>query len=109
MNGVEINFANAQVQPWTNGVSIYLAIKGAGSISVCSGLIFTQYQEGEAVTTAESLKLSRPAAQVLLDSLYRAGVRPSQAASEDSERKAMSEHLQDMRQIAFKTLDVEKP
>ncbi len=101
-----INFANAMVEPWSNNVHIYLAIKEAGKVSVASGIVFTSYEDGQAVITPDSLKLTRPAAQTLIDALWRAGVRPSEQEQTSTQTTALKTHLDDMRKIAFNFLKV---
>jgi hypothetical protein len=47
--------------------------------------------------------------QELVDDLWRAGIRPVDAAGSAGQLDATQHHLQDMRQIAFKVLGVDKP
>jgi len=103
MSGVEINFANALIEPWSNNVNIFLAVKSANSIAVASGVVFTQYQEGQAVTTPDSLKLTPQAAQVLMDALWRCDIRPSTTNKDQQTFQALRDHLQDMRRLVFET------
>jgi hypothetical protein len=51
------------------------------------------------------LELSQRSAQMLLDELYQAGLRPSR--EELLVHTATSEHVADLRKIAFKLLDIE--
>jgi hypothetical protein len=48
-------------------------------------------------------------AQGLMDSLWDAGIRPTQGHGSAGERAAMTKHLDDMRRIAFLYVDGGKP
>jgi hypothetical protein len=54
------------------------------------------------------LTLSKEAAQMLMDDLYLAGVRPSSRGDNDKATSAaMSEHLKDLRTLLFKKMGIE--
>jgi hypothetical protein len=60
--------------------------------------------------TEPTLTMSEKQAVALMDSLWRAGVRPMQARKEDPDQlTAVKAHLQDMRAIAFAKTNVERP
>lgn len=48
-------------------------------------------------------------AQVLMDSLWSAGLRPTQGKQSEGVTAAQGRHLEDMRAIAFAKLEVVKP
>jgi len=58
------------------------------------------YEEGRPI-----LEITDAEAVLLMDSLWRAGIRPSNHKSEST----LNDHLQDMRAIAFAKLEIEKP
>lgn len=45
-------------------------------------------------------------AQVLMDDLWRAGIRPTEAAGSAGAMRAAERHIQDLRQVAFKVLGI---
>jgi hypothetical protein len=70
----------------------------------CSAIQFTRCPENN---VAEPLDLTAPnltaeAAQELMESLWNAGIRPSQAAGSVGQLGAVEAHLRDMRHLAFK-------
>lgn len=102
MSGVDINFANALCEPFSENIKIYLAIKSADRIAVAQTLSFTSYGEGE-VAAPSPLTLTRPAAQILMDALWRCDVRPSTTNKDQQTYEALRDHLQDMRRLVFET------
>ena len=48
-------------------------------------------------------------AQILMDDLWASGVRPAEISHRDGQLQSMDKHLQDMRQIAFAILEINKP
>lgn len=103
------NFANAVSVPFSNGVDIFLADKQAGSIVVVSGLMATKHEREGEVLNIQPIRLDKKSAVNLLDALWNCGIRPSQDAQTVGQLAAVQKHLEDMRQLAFKTLSVEKP
>jgi len=55
------------------------------------------------------LTLSAHEVQILMDSLWEAGARPSTAVADIAHEKATEKHLNDMRAIAFHGLKMEVP
>ena len=55
------------------------------------------------------LKLTAHEVQILMDSLWEAGARPSTAVADIAHEKATEKHLNDMRAIAFHGLKMEVP
>lgn len=55
------------------------------------------------------LTLDYAACQALMDSLYTAGFRSSASAGSAGQKEALERHLEDMRTLAFKHLEIEKP
>lgn len=98
----EINFANAQLEPWSNNVQLYLAIKDAKGVAVAENLTFRRYEDGQAITVPESLNMTRTAAQVLMDALWRLDIRPSGTMPDTQTHAALRDHLQDLRKLVFK-------
>lgn len=55
------------------------------------------------------LKLTAHEVQILMDSLWEAGARPSTAVADIAHEQATEKHLNDMRAIAFHGLKMEVP
>jgi hypothetical protein len=55
------------------------------------------------------VRMNPAEAQELADSLWAAGIRPSQGKQSEGVTAAQARHLEDMRQLAFAKLNVEKP
>lgn len=106
--GVEFNFANARLDGWSGGVEIFLAYKSPNGIAVVNAFQMKQYREDEAPSPT-SIKLSKETARGLLDALWATGLRPSGELDSVGQLSALKAHLEDMRQLTFKTLTVEKP
>ena len=51
---------------------------------------------------AESLSMNAQNAQILMDSLWDAGIRPTEGAGSAGAMAAAQEHLKDMRKLVFK-------
>ena len=62
--------------------------------------------ENEGMERAPLLTLDRGAVQSLMDELYRAGLRPSDAPNQAGIVEAMVDHIDDLRMIVEKTLEV---
>jgi hypothetical protein len=56
-----------------------------------------------------AFRLAHEEAQELMDSLWAAGLRPTQAKSSAGQTEAIQRHLEDMRTIAFNNLEITKP
>jgi len=56
-----------------------------------------------------SVRLTREAAQKLMDSLWDCGLRPVGAAGSAGQLDAVQKHLGDMRRLTFTTLEVTEP
>lgn len=106
---IEMNFANALKHPFSGGVDLYLANKSPKGIDVVSGLTCMRHEAEGELPKCEPLHFTANSAQMLMDTLWNCGIRPSQDAQSVGQLKAISDHLLDMRHIAFKSLKMEKP
>jgi hypothetical protein len=59
---------------------------------------------GECEVIPPTQMIDKTAAQVLMDSLWDCGIRPTAGAGTVGQLSATQEHLRDMKQIAFKLL-----
>lgn len=93
--------------PWDFGVSIY--VRGYAHVS---GLYAPTELEFESIEPAKELQkplfyLKLDEAQVLIDSLWDCGLRPSQGKGSAGAMDATQKHLEDMRKIVASKLTVE--
>lgn len=58
--------------------------------------------EGECVRVEPTLSLPPDAAQMLMDQLWHAGIRPTAGAGSAGQLTATERHLEDMRALVFK-------
>lgn len=80
--------------------------KENGEFAVVQPLTMMVTNEGS--ITSPAVTLSQSEAQCLMDELWRAGVRASEAAGSAGQAAATSKHLEDMRTLAFHALNVPK-
>ncbi len=88
----------AHKPPWSN--SIELLIKDGESVA--TNIIMTKFDRD--VYVDPSLKLSNESAQLLIDELWKAGLRPSEGTGIAGSLKATERHLEDMRTLVFKEI-----
>ena len=96
----------AIMQGWYEGVSISIQDrnKNNGRLSIVKELTLEEIPEGSMIN--ETANISRESAQELMDDLYSIGIRPTDAAGTAGGMKATENHLNDMRKIVSKKLDV---
>jgi hypothetical protein len=79
-----------------------------GKRGVCGPLVFDHtIPEGQPVEP--TFRLQHEEAQHLMDRLWDIGLRPTQAKASTGQAEATLRHLEDMRVLAFHTLDIPKP
>lgn len=66
----------------------------------------TMHEVEEGVQTQPFVRLRPAEAQQLVDSLWRCGIRPTEAAGSAGSMAATEKHLEDMRKIVFGTLEL---
>ncbi len=88
--------------------NLYVGVKtfreGGVSISVPKPLEFEELPES--MDVAPLLQMSITDCQVLIDSLWDAGLRPSEGTGSAGSLAATQGHLNDMRKIVFKHLKI---
>ncbi len=75
--------------------------------AVARDITFEKASPGQYVEPV--FRLSEEQAQVLIDDLYAAGVRPTAASGSAGAMGKIEAHLRDMRRIAFGKLKIEEP
>jgi len=88
--------------PWSFGVDI-LITQGK---YVVTDVIFKERKEGDYINP--SFNLDSNNTQQLMDQLWVAGFRPSEGSGSAGALKATENHLQDMRNIIFSSIDFVK-
>ena len=76
---------------------------------VMTHIEFTPVQPGAAAPDEAVLSLREEDAQILMDSLWDCGIRPAQGKGSAGQLSAVNRHLEDMRVIAFNSLEIQKP
>ena len=91
----------AQAAPWRQGVSLWIRQGSAYAINL------VMEEKRDFVAVDPSLSISETAAQTLMDDLWSAGIRPTEAAGSAGAMRRAESHISDLRAIAFKLLKVE--
>jgi hypothetical protein len=93
-------------EEWNNGVSLYMrqVIVGMGE-TIAQPLEFKQ--RSSRMSAEPFIKLEIQEAQQLMDELWQCGLRPSKGTGSAGSLRATEKHLDDMRKIVSKNLDVE--
>lgn len=78
-----------------------------GGVPISYELIIKTHQgeENTPIPDACMHRLSKPIAQMIMDELWRLGVRPHNGESSMAHTGALKYHLEDMRKIAFRSLE----
>jgi hypothetical protein len=89
------------------GINLYGISRAFGRIEGCIELpIIKEVEEGNMITPFASLDLT--AAQILIDSLWDCGLRPSEGSGSAGALMATQEHLKNMKTVAFHLLKIDK-
>lgn len=100
----------AERQIWQKGIALHIVERNHGedSFSVAKPIEF-EARRGDDVylPSTEAILLPDSAAQMLIDELWKAGVRPTEGAGSAGSLAATERHLKDMQKIAFKKLNIE--
>jgi hypothetical protein len=90
----------AQAAPWRHAVE--LCILSADGKTHVKEIILEESRE--VIEPDPSFMLSLDHAQLLMDDLWHAGLRPTEGAGSAGAMRAVERHLEDMRKIAFDQL-----
>lgn len=91
----------AMYAPWHRGVELLVRDGTQYGIRV------EMQPRGDGQNLDPTLTISETAAQVLMDDLWAAGIRPTEGAGSAGAMRRAEAHIEDLRKIAFKTLGVE--
>lgn len=94
----------ATLEPWSAKILLRYGVIGDKETAVLKPHPLTSVDPGEEVP--EFLSLSPTIAQSLMDQLFECGVRPTQGFGSPGQVEALKNHVDDLRQIAFKATGV---
>lgn len=90
---------------WHSSVAIMMRVKhDNGRVSVAKNIEFVEQDRSFPVGDLIDIPIS--SAQVLMDDLWNAGIRPTEGSGSAGSLKATENHLNDMRKIVAKQLDI---
>jgi hypothetical protein len=95
----------AQASPWGCGVEIgvWRRINGGPvEVAVVQWEAIADNAERKSLVTMRMQQ-----AQVLMDDLWNAGIRPTEGAGSAGAMRAAQDHIADLRRVAFKALGIE--
>lgn len=88
---------------WDDRVDILIQSKKHNAMGYSIGtIIMEQVEEGTHIEPSTSLTITN--AQLLMDDLWYAGLRPTEGTGSAGALKATENHLEDMRKIVFKKM-----
>ena len=93
-----------QRQPWKDGVEVVLLERQAGRTMIAQPLTLREIKDGEYIADP-TMRLENDEAQMLMDELWRCGLRPSEGSGSAGSLAATERHLKDMQKIAYMALD----
>ena len=98
----------AKAAPWLSGVEIAAFRRlGAGGWQFASVEWKTISENDITAEIRPLLALRMEQAQVLMDDLWNAGVRPTEGAGSAGAMRAAQDHIKDLRTVAFKALGID--
>jgi len=97
MIGTEVLARNA---PWADEVHLLIIERGLTIDQRCIGNVVMQRAE-QGAAAEPSVRISRTAAQQLMDNLWQCGLRPTEGTGSAGSLKATERHLEDMRRLVF--------
>lgn len=95
----------AASSPWYSGVDFLLReLRKDGKEYIVTEMTYQHLEDG--LHQEPTFRLSMKDAQVLMDDLWASGLRPAEGSGSAGSLLATEKHLQDMRKIVAKQLDV---
>lgn len=93
-------------ESWNYGVNLYMRkVDKYGSEIFAKKVEFME--DGDKRYTEPMLNLNIQEAQLLMDELWRCGLRPTEGTGSAGSLRATEKHLADMRKIVMKKLNIE--
>lgn len=95
--------------PWHGGIEIAAFRKTRDGGGQFATLQWEPLKEDDITShVAPLLSIRMEQAQVLMDDLWNAGVRPTEGAGSAGAMRAAERHIEDLRKVAFAALGIEK-
>lgn len=95
----------AKAAPWAHSVEIAAFKKVMGGATKVAALQWEPIAENAEMKPLLTIRMEQ--AQVLMDDLWNAGVRPTEGAGSAGAMRAAEHHIADLRRVAFKALGIE--
>ena len=95
----------AKAAPWAHSVEIAAFGKVMGGATKVATLQWEAIAEHAEMKPLLTIRMEQ--AQVLMDDLWNAGVRPTDGAGTAGAMRAAEHHIADLRRVAFKALGIE--
>lgn len=95
----------AKAAPWMNGVEIAAFGKLPNGDTRVAVVQWESIAECDAMKPTFSIRMDQ--AQVLMDDLWNAGIRPTDGSGSAGAMRAAEHHIADLRRVAFKALGIE--
>lgn len=90
-----------QREPWRDGIEVAVFDKHpTGRVMFAERLTLRELTEGE-MLPEPTIRLRNDEAQMLIDELWRCGLRPSEGSGSAGSLAATERHLKDMQRIAL--------
>lgn len=95
----------AKAAPWAGGVEIAAFGRISNGDTRVATVQWEPISDNAEMKTLLTLRVEQ--AQVLMDDLWNAGIRPTEGAGSAGAMRAAERHIQDLRAVAFKALGIE--
>jgi hypothetical protein len=97
----------AQRQIEWNGIGLWLAVDGKDGHRMAQPLVLAPHPEHQPADPF--VRLEMPEAQMLMDELWKCGLRPTEGTGSAGALAATQAHLDDMRRLCFEFVGVKGP
>ena len=95
----------AQALPWHGGVELVAYQRFQDGEKKVATVQWETLSENELMRPTLTMRMEQ--AQILMDDLWHAGVRPTEGAGSAGAMRAAEHHIADLRRVAFKALGIE--
>jgi len=106
-NRIKMRARRSDISFGGDTINLYAYQRDSHSQSVAKKIELVQCEKY--VTPEVFAEIEMQEAQILMDDLWAAGVRPTEGSGSAGAMKAVMNHLDDMRKIAFKKLGICQP
>ena len=95
----------AKASPWMGGVEIAAFGRLNGGDTKVATVQWETIADNAMMKPLLAIRMEQ--AQVLMDDLWNAGVRPTEGSGSAGAMRAAQDHIKDLRRVAFKALGIE--